>query len=189
MEFERLPIEGSWIARTAIHGDARGTFREWFRADEIFEATGRRFPVAQSNISISQKGVLRGIHYSMAPRGQAKWITCIAGSIWDVVVDIRPTSPTFKKWFGVELSGESGDTALISEGLGHGFLSLQDNSVVSYLLTSPYSPTEEFEVSPLDTELAIAWPLAERFMSPKDEAAPTLAVRLTEGRLPPIFGN
>ena len=184
MEFKNLAIEGAWIAQSAVHADERGSFREWFKAGEIRAATGREFAVSQSNVSVSQKGVLRGIHYSLASQGQAKWVTCLTGSIWDVIVDIRPSSPTFKKWVGVELRGESGDVALISEGLGHGFISLEDNSVVSYLLTSPFSPEEEFEINPMDPELAIAWPLSERLMSPKDEIAPTLAMRYAQGKLP-----
>lgn len=184
MEFKRLAIEGAWIAQSAVHGDERGLFREWFKADEIRHTTGREFDVSQSSLSLSQRGVLRGIHYSLAPQGQAKWLTCVSGAIWDVIVDIRPASPTFKKWVGVELTSNGGQAILISEDLGHGFISLEDNSVVSYHLTSPYSPTEEFEIDPLDPELAIAWPLTKVIMSGKDATAPTLAMRLAEGKLP-----
>lgn len=184
MEFEKLSIEGAWIVRSAVYADERGTFREWFKGDEIRNVLGREFVVAQSNISISHRGVLRGIHFSLASQGQAKWVTCVAGSIWDVVVDIRPTSPTFKNWVGVELRGNSADALFIGEGLGHAFIALEDNSIVSYLLTSPYSPKEEFEITPMDPELAIEWPLSERLMSPKDEVAPTLDTRLAEGTLP-----
>lgn len=184
MDIEKLPIEGAWIARSAIHSDERGFFREWFKASDIDAVTGRAFRVLQSNISLSHRGVLRGIHYSLAPEGQAKWITCVSGSIWDVVVDIRPSSSTYRKWIAVPLSGDRGEAIFISEGLGHGFLSLEDNSIVSYLLTSPYSPQEEFEINPLDPELAIDWVLTERLMSPKDASAPTLAGRLAEGKLP-----
>lgn len=184
MELEKLGIEGAWIARSSVHSDERGFFREWFRSGEVESLIGRRFEVAQSNISTSHRGVLRGIHYSIAQRGQGKWLTCVSGSIWDVVVDLRPTSPTFKKWICVQMEGNSGDSIFISEGLGHGFMSLEDNSTVAYLLTSPYSPTEEFEINPLDPELAIKWPGIERIMSPKDASAPTLQERLMEKRLP-----
>jgi len=184
MEFERLAIEGAWLTKSPIHRDERGFFREWFRGDELLSATGREFKVVQSNTSLSAKGVLRGIHYSLAPQGQAKWVTCTSGSIWDVVVDIRPSSPTFKKWVGVELKGSSGDSLLISEGLGHAFMALEDDSVVTYLLASPYSPMEELDIDPLDLELAIQWPSVERLLSPKDANAPTLAMRLADGVLP-----
>jgi dTDP-4-dehydrorhamnose 3,5-epimerase len=86
-----------------------------------------------------QLGLLRGIHYSIAPRGQAKWITCVSGSIQDVIVDIRPDSKTFGQWVDVELKGDSGKAVLISEGLGHGFLALEDNTAVAYLVSTPFS--------------------------------------------------
>ena len=177
MKIEALGIDGAWIARSPVHDDARGYFREWFKADEIEQVTGRKFVVQQANISSSNKGVLRGIHYSITTEGQGKWITCISGSIWDVVVDIRPASPSFKKWVGVELSALSGDSMFISEGLGHGFISLEDNSTVAYLLTSKYSPTEEFEIYPLDPDLAIKWPLENPSLSAKDESAPAFSNR------------
>ena len=184
MDIEKLGIEGAWIGQSPIYHDERGYFREWFKVTDIETAIGREFKVAQSNISRSHRGVLRGIHYSLTRVGQAKWITCVSGSIWDVVVDIRPSSPTFKKWIGVQLSAESGNAIFVAEGLGHGFMSLEDNSIVSYLLTSPYSPAEELGINPLDLELGISWPLAGPAMSPKDESAPTLAMRLAEGKLP-----
>lgn len=184
MEIEELPIRGAWIARSAVHSDERGFFREWFRASDIDAVTGRAFQVRQSNISLSHRGVLRGIHYSLAQEGQGKWVTCVAGSIQDVIVDIRPSSPTYKKCITVRLSGDEGEAVFVSGGLGHGFLSLEDNSIVTYLLTSAYSPQEEFEINPLDPELAIDWALTEHLMSPKDATAPTLAGRFAEGKLP-----
>lgn len=186
MEIEKMEIDGVWLGHSPIHTDNRGFFREWFRSSDIASSMGRKLEISQSNISMSNRGVLRGIHYSLAPQGQAKWITCIAGSIWDVAVDLRATSPTFGKWIGVTLTAESGNSLFISEGFGHGFISLEDNSVVSYLLTSPYSPSEEFEINPLDQELRIGWPLAERLMSQKDENAPTLRSRLAQGNLPKV---
>lgn len=186
MEMERLEIDGAWIGQSPIYSDERGFFREWFKSSDLELAIGSEFEVAQSNLSMSHRGAMRGIHYSLAPIGQAKWITCVSGSIWDVVVDIRPSSPTFKRWIGVLLSADNGKAIFISKDLGHGFMSLEDNSVVSYMLTSPYSPAEEFEINPLDPELGIGWPLADHVMSPKDESAPTLAMRLAEGKLPKI---
>jgi dTDP-4-dehydrorhamnose 3,5-epimerase len=183
MEFEELEIKGAWIARSPVHHDSRGYFREWFKGEEILSATGLQFGVEQANISSSNKGVLRGIHFSAAIQGQGKWVTCITGSIWDVIVDIRPTSPTYKKWIGVELIGGSGDSVFISGGLGHGFISLQDESNVAYLLTSSYSPKDEFEISPFDPELGISWPKTQFFLSDKDLSAPTLQELLDNGNL------
>lgn len=177
MKIEELEISGAWIANSPIIKDNRGHFHEWFKANEIEAATGRKFDVEQANISTSNKGVLRGIHYSIAALGQGKWITCISGSIWDVVVDLRPSSSTFKSWVGFELKADSGDSIFISDGLGHGFMSLENNSTVVYLLTSPYSPSEEFEIYPLDPDLAISWPLENPSLSTKDQSAPTFSNR------------
>jgi dTDP-4-dehydrorhamnose 3,5-epimerase len=95
VEITPLGIEGAWLAQSSVWRDDRGFFREWFKTADIKNVTGRDFGIEQANISLSSKGTLRGIHYSIAPRGQAKWITCVAGSIQDVVVDIRPESKTF----------------------------------------------------------------------------------------------
>jgi dTDP-4-dehydrorhamnose 3,5-epimerase len=122
----------------------------------------------------------------MAERGQAKWITCVSGMIKDVIVDIRPNSKTFGRIIEIDLVGTLGKAVLISEGLGHGFVSLVDSSTVAYLVSTPYSPTEEFEINPLDPELNINWGLADSDLkiSDKDRNAPTLREREGEGNLP-----
>ncbi len=126
MELTPLSIEGVWLAESPVWSDDRGFFREWFKSADVKNATGRDFGVEQANISLSSKGTVRGIHYSIVPRGQAKWITCVSGSIKDVIVDIRPDSKSFGQWIEVELRGESGKAVLISEGLGHGFIALEE---------------------------------------------------------------
>ena len=184
MELTPLDIEGAWLAESPIWSDDRGFFREWFKSEDIEKATGKKFLIEQANISISSRGTLRGIHYSIAPRGQAKWVTCVAGSIRDVIVDIRTDSKTFGKWVAVELVGNSGKAVYISEGLGHGFIALEENTAVAYLVSTPFSPTHEFEINPLDKELAINWDmdLGDLKISEKDKNAPTLAERLAEGK-------
>jgi dTDP-4-dehydrorhamnose 3,5-epimerase len=186
MELTPLGIEGAWLAESSVWSDERGFFREWFKTEEINKATGRNFNVEQANISSSTKGTLRGIHYSLAAKGQAKWVTCVSGLIKDVIVDIRPTSKTYGKWIEIELGGTSGNAVLIGEGLGHGFISLADFSTVAYLVSSPFSPTEEFEINPLDPAIGINWgiPLLEMKISDKDKNAPTLDEREEEGKLP-----
>ena len=186
MELTPLDIEGVWLADSPVWSDDRGFFREWFKSDDLKTATSREFEIEQANISLSLAGTLRGIHYSIAPRGQAKWITCVAGSIQDVIVDIRPESKTFAQWIDVELKGDSGKAVFISEGLGHGFLALEDNTAVAYLVSTPFSPTDEFEINPLDEEIGIKWgmDLSSLKISGKDKIAPTLAERLAEGKLP-----
>ena len=96
MKLTPLGIEGVWLAESPIWSDDRGFFREWFKSEDIRNETGRDFGIEQANISLSSRGTLRGIHYSVAPRGQAKWITCVVGSIKDVIVDIRPDSKSLR---------------------------------------------------------------------------------------------
>ena len=186
MNISTLGIEGAWLASSKVWEDERGSFREWFRKAEIKSVTGIDFGVAQANLSQSKRGVVRGIHYSLAPLGQAKWVTCITGAIRDVVVDIRPESITFGKYIGVDLIGGDGQIVLIGIGLGHGFVSLEDNSTVAYLVTSEFSPTEEFEINPLDPLIGVEWgiPQAELLLSEKDLHAAGLGERLRLKQLP-----
>ncbi len=169
-----LGIEGAWVFESPVHEDSRGDFREWFKLSIAESYLGRSFTVAQSNLSRSKKGVVRGIHFSTAPQGQAKWVTCANGALWDVVVDIRPNSPTFKQWKAIELRAEEGKALFISEGLGHAFVALEDETVISYLLSSPYSPKDEHAINPNDAEIGIEWPLLDLSFSEKDAAAPSL---------------
>ena len=186
MKITPLEIEGVWVAESPIWSDDRGFFREWFKSEDIKNATGRDFGIEQANISLSSKGTLRGIHYSIALRGQAKWITCVSGAINDVIVDIRPESPTFGKWVDVQLRGDSGKAVFIREGLGHGFIALEDNTAVAYLVSTPFSPAHEFEINPLDEKIAINWgvQLSDLKISEKDMKAPTLAEQMRNGKLP-----
>jgi len=186
MKLTPLGIEGAWLAESPIWKDDRGLFREWFKSVDIKDAIGRNFEIEQANISLSSAGTLRGIHYSIAPGGQAKWITCVLGSIKDVIVDVRPDSKSFGQWIEVELSGDSGKAVFISEGLGHAFLALEDISAVAYLVSTPFSPTDEFEINPLDPEIGIEWGASPEDLkiSSKDLNAPTLELLRSIGKLP-----
>jgi dTDP-4-dehydrorhamnose 3,5-epimerase len=186
MELTPLGIDGVWLAESPVWSDDRGFFREWFKSADVKNATGRDFGIEQANISHSSRGTLRGIHYSIASHGQAKWITCVSGSIKDVIVDIRPNSKSFGQWIEIELSSEFGKAVFISQGLGHGFVALEDNTAVAYLVSTPFSPSDEFEINALDEKIGINWgfDLNELKISDKDKNAPTLAERLAEGRLP-----
>jgi dTDP-4-dehydrorhamnose 3,5-epimerase len=191
MNLTPLSIQGAWLAESPLRKDDRGLFREWFKREEIELKTKFDFSVAQANVSASNKGVIRGIHYSIAPEGQAKWITCVSGSILDVVADLRPNSPTYKKIEYVHLNGDDERSLLISHGLGHGFLSLEDNSTIAYLLSSQYSPDNELEVIPTDTDLNIDWHLqlvrgSAVILSSKDAQAPTLKDREQNNQLPQL---
>lgn len=174
MNLQKLGFEGAWKATLETHSDERGHFQEWFKRSEFLRITGRNFEVLQANFSVSQKNVLRGIHFSAAAEGQGKWVTCLTGSIWDVIVDLRHDSSTFKKWIGIDLVSDVPTCVFIPEGFGHGFLSLEDNTTVAYLLTSEYSPEKEFEINPFDPELGISWPSKSLILSHKDRSAPNL---------------
>lgn len=184
MIFRELEIAGAWIIQSNIHTDNRGFFLEWYKQSEFKENTGIDFSIAQANHSKSAKGVLRGIHYSLASKGQAKWVTCTSGRIWDVVIDIRPNSPTFKNWIAIDIAAESGTSLFLNGNLGHAFVALEDNTKVSYLVDSEYAPSFELDLNPLDPEIKIEWPNLELFMSEKDANSPYLTTRINEGKLP-----
>ncbi len=189
-EITALGIDGAWLYQSDVYVDSRGYFTEWFKSELVKSVIGREFKIAQANISNSKRGVVRGIHFSVSEDGQAKWVTCISGKIIDFVVDIRPNSPTFKKWVSTELYEGSGTSILIGKGLGHAFIAMEDNSRISYLLSSSYSPKEELAINPKDPEIAIKWPLQEIHLSPNDESAPYLKDLLnTLKQSPHIGGN
>jgi dTDP-4-dehydrorhamnose 3,5-epimerase len=182
-----LGIEGAWVYTPAVHQDDRGSFAETFRGAEFAADLGYRLNVAQVNCSVSRRGVIRGIHYADVPPGQAKYVTCAAGAILDVVVDLRDGSPSFGKWESVRLDADSRNAVFLAEGLGHAFMALTDDATVLYLCSTPYAPGREHGVDPLDPAIGIAWPAdhgAEPVLSDKDAAAPALDEALRAGQLP-----
>jgi len=183
--FEPLGIEGAWVFTPRVFGDARGSFAEWFRGAQFEQTVGHPLRVAQSNISISGAGVVRGIHLARTPPGQAKYVTCMRGRVLDLVVDVRVGSPTFGQHEFVELSDRNQRAVYVSEGLGHGFVALTDDAAFVYLVSEPFNPGGEFGIHPFDPELAIAWPTdIEKSLSDKDASAPTLADARAQGLLP-----
>ncbi len=184
MEVEPLPLAGAYVFTPAQHADDRGVFLEWYRSDVLEAATGRSLPLAQANHSVSNRGVVRGIHYADVPPGQAKFVYCPRGAVLDVVVDIRVGSPTFGSWTSVLLDDVERRGMYLAEGLGHGFAALQDDSSVTYLCSTPYAPAREHSIQALDPALGIDWPVATPVLAPRDEAAPTLAEADAAGLLP-----
>jgi dTDP-4-dehydrorhamnose 3,5-epimerase len=180
MKVTPLAIAGAWIIESPVYPDDRGIFREWFKKEALKEFGVPAFEVRQANTSISKRGVIRGIHYSSDINGQTKLVTCTAGSVLDVVVDLRAESKTYGEHLEVELSESLGKCVYISSGLGHGFQALEDNSVVTYLLDKEYSPNNEFGVNPLDTNLNIKWPLSDFKISEKDRTSANFR-RINEG--------
>jgi dTDP-4-dehydrorhamnose 3,5-epimerase len=185
MQIRALAVPGAWEATPRQFADDRGSFLEWFTESSFSEVTGHSLNLAQANISMSHRGVLRGIHFAQVPPGQAKYVTCVRGSVLDVVVDLRVGSPTFGASDSVLLDAVDRRAVYIAEGIGHGFLALEDHSTVVYLCSTPYAPQREHEIHPLDPALGIEWPSElEPLLSPKDAAAPTLAEALERGVLP-----
>jgi dTDP-4-dehydrorhamnose 3,5-epimerase len=157
MTFTPLKIDGVWLHTPKIWPDDRGTFHEVFKHSLISEQLGREFQVKQVNQSTSAAGVIRGIHWTDSPEGQAKYVSCPKGALWDVVVDLRPESSTFGQWDAQQLSEANGHSLLISEGIGHAFLSLLDGTVANYLCTSEFNPEADKVISPFDASLNISF--------------------------------
>lgn len=186
MQVRELAVPGAWELTPKQHADSRGVFFEWFTDRAFTGFAGHRFDLHQANCSVSAAGVLRGLHFAQLPPSQAKYVTCVSGAVWDVVVDIRVGSPTFGQWDAVLLEGENRRSIYLSEGLGHGFLALQDNSTVMYLCSAGYDAQREHTINADDPALDIEWPLpaSERLLAERDAAAPTLAEVREAGLLP-----
>ena len=177
-------VEGVLVLEPDRHRDHRGEFLEWFRADELAATTGRVVPVAQANVSVSRRGVLRGLHVSDVPPGQGKIVTCMDGAVLDAVVDLRVGSPTFGRHEVVVLDDESRRVIWVPEGVGHGFLVTSASATVAYLCTTPYAPERERIVHARSAGIDWGPDGAAPILSERDESAPTLDAALTAGWLP-----
>jgi dTDP-4-dehydrorhamnose 3,5-epimerase len=187
MTVRELAIPGVWAITPDTHPDDRGQFYEWFTQREFAMYAGHRFDLQQANCSVSAAGVLRGLHFAQLPPSQAKFVTCVRGSVFDVVVDIRVGSPTFGRWDSTRLDDRERRSVYISEGLAHGFLALEDDSMVVYLCSAPYTPEREHTIHAMDPQVAIDWPTvggAAPRMSARDEAAAGLDEVRAAGLLP-----
>jgi dTDP-4-dehydrorhamnose 3,5-epimerase len=179
-----LEIDGAWEITPAQHGDPRGLFMEWFRADRLTEVTGHPFRLAQANLSVSAAGVVRGIHFADVPPGQSKYVTCARGAVFDVIVDLRVGSPQFGRWEAVRLDEVERRAVYLPEGVGHAFCALTGDATLAYLCSEQYNPRGEHSIHPLDPDLAIQWPVEAPTLSARDDAAPTLSQAIAEGLLP-----
>jgi dTDP-4-dehydrorhamnose 3,5-epimerase len=186
MGLRELSVPGAWEITPQVHRDERGTFTEWFTESAFGAMTGHRFDLRQANCSVSAAGVLRGLHFAQLPPGQAKYVTCVRGAVFDVVVDIRVGSPTYGQWDSVLLDDVNRRSIYLSEGLAHGFLALEDQSTVMYLCSTPYAPQREHTIAATDPAIGIEWPLpaAELLLSGRDAIAPSLAEVRESGLLP-----
>lgn len=185
MDVRELKIPGVLEFTPKVFPDDRGVFLECFRAEPLEEALGHRLDLVQANHSVSKKGTVRGIHYALVPPGQSKYIYCPQGAFLDILIDIRDGSPTFGQVDFVELNGESRRSVYVSEGIGHMVIALEDNSSLIYLCSAGYNPEREKGLTPLDSALDLPIPKdLELLLSPKDQAAPTLAEAKEQGLLP-----
>ncbi len=179
------PLPGCKVIEPRVFGDPRGAFFEVWNSQRYAEA-GLDFPVVQSNVSVSQQNVLRGLHYQW-PNPQGKLVNVLQGEVWDVAVDIRRGSPHFGRWTAVLLSAENRRQFWIPEGFAHGFVVLSESAVFSYLCSAHYDATADAGLRWNDARLAIDWPVAEPLLSDKDARAPFLCDVAPE-RLPVYAG-
>ena len=153
-------------------GDDRGFFARFFCEHE-FAAAGLATRFVQINNSVSAKrGTLRGMHYQLAPAAEVKVVRCLRGALFDCIIDIRPDSPTFSKWFGAQLDEDNRLAMYVPRGFAHGVLTLEENTEVFYLVSEFYSPKDERGIRWDDPHFAISWPVAPQEISPKDAAWP-----------------
>jgi len=191
MSFTPLSISGCWLFMPSRYTDSRGYFQETFKRSALVDATGIDFEVKQVNQSLSAAGVVRGIHWADVPPGQAKYVSVARGEIVDFIIDLRTNSPTFREWQAIPLSAENGNVVVVGNGIGHAFLSLQDDTIVTYLCSEEYSPATERTLNPLDPTIGISFAsfagkLSNQTLSfsAKDESAPSLQELLKSGLLP-----
>ena len=177
MKFTPQSIPEVILIEPTVHGDDRGYFVETFRQDMFEEATGYQVNFVQDNESKSSRWVLRGLHYQLPPYTQAKLVRVIEGSVLDIAVDIRKSSPTFGKYVSVELTAENKHQLFVPHGFAHGFVVLSDSATFTYKVDNYYAPEHDRGISFDDKDLAIDWqlPLDTLQLSDKDKNHPTLA--------------
>lgn len=167
-------IDGLYVVELDVFGDSRGWFTESYNK-QVFEAKNILIDFIQDNHSFSaQKGVLRGLHFQKDPHAQTKLVRCTKGSIWDVAVDLRKSSSTYLKWYGIELSASNHKMLLIPRGFAHGFVTLEDDVEVQYKVDSYYNKMDDRSIRYDDPQIKIDWPIKNVILSDKDANAPYL---------------
>lgn len=174
MKFIETDIKNLIVIEPNVFGDNRGWFSESYN-DAVFKDNGINTMFIQDNHSYSaQKGVLRGLHFQNNPKAQTKLVRCTKGSIWDVVVDLRRNSPTYLKWFGIELTAENHKMLLVPQGFAHGFVTLENDCEVQYKVDNLYDKKLDRSIKYNDPSIGIKWPIDEVILSEKDKNAPVL---------------
>jgi dTDP-4-dehydrorhamnose 3,5-epimerase len=168
--YRKTPLDGSYLIELELNQDDRGFFARYF-CEKEFSSRGLNTRWVQINNSMSQcTGTLRGLHFQRPPNAEVKLIRCIAGAIWDVVVDLRADSETYGKWFGATLSSENRTMMYVPEGFAHGFISLAPNSEILYLVSEFYTPSAEETVAWNDETIGIYWPIPAKIISERDKS-------------------
>ena len=174
MKIKPLPLQGTWLVECEPFEDPRGRFARVYCERSLGELLGER-SICNINLSHSAgSGTLRGLHYQQSPHADMKLVRCTRGAVFDVVVDMRPDSPTYLQWHGETLSAQNMHMMVAAEGFAHGFQALEDNCEIMYLVTAHYAPEHEFGVRWNDPAVAIQWPLDVTMISSKDEEIPWL---------------
>jgi len=174
MIFTETSLKGSYVIGLTVFSDDRGWFARTYCKNE-FHAIGHTGEWLQMNHSFTkQRGAIRGMHYQLPPFSEIKLVRCIAGAVFDVIIDLRQGSPTFLKWFGIELSAENKKMLYIPEGFAHGFQTLQDDTELVYHHSQLYTPGAEGGIKFDDTKININWPLAVTNISERDSQHPLL---------------
>ena len=170
MLFKETIISGVYIIELEKKYDERGFFaRTWCKNE--FKEQGLESELAQCNLSYNKKcGTLRGMHYQITPYGETKLVSCISGAIYDVIIDLRKDSPTYEKWYSVELTAENGLMLYIPKGIAHGFQTLKDKTSVFYQMSEFYHPESARGIRWDDVKFNIKWPIAEKIISEKDQS-------------------
>lgn len=175
MKFEKLPLDGAYLIDLEKRGDERGFFARVFCVNEFREHGLATEFVQVNNSSSADVGTLRGMHYQLAPAAETKLVRCIKGSLWDCIVDVRPESPTYGKWFGAELSAENRRMMYVPKGFAHGFITLEPDTEAFYFVDEFYAPEQERGLRWDDPKIGIEWPREPVVLSDKDRAHPDFA--------------
>jgi dTDP-4-dehydrorhamnose 3,5-epimerase len=187
VKIEALGISGAWECYPVGHADERGLFLELYSREALRAHTGLDWEVHQISLSVSRKGVVRGMHGVRRPPGQGKFVTCASGEVLDVVVDLRPESPHFLSFAAVTLSGTNRRGIIAEEGLGHGFQVLSGEAVMLYATTQRYDPECEYVVDAFDPALGLPWQPMRPIMSQRDANALTVSSLLDQADCPLIL--
>jgi 5-epimerase len=185
MQVRELAVTGAFEFTPRVFPDDRGLFVCPFEEESFVKAVGHPLRLAQTNHSRSRRGVIRGMHFTDVPPSQAKYVHCPQGALLDIVLDVRVGSPTFGRWDAVRLDPVDFRAVYVPEGLAHGMMALEDDTVISYLCSTGYNPGIEHGIDALDPALGLPWPAEiEVVMSDKDRAWPGLADAAKAGILP-----